>query len=274
MSRKMIVLDLDGTVINSQGRVSARTREAVQAVRGAGHLVLVATGRRLRSALPYLQQLGIEGPSSFLNGALTVDLSTWRTLNLEPLGETGAAAAADLMELGYAPLTNRHALKGPDILYTQMPQHVPAWLENEAGRGALGFVDDLLQAAAVSLKLVTIVPEDELSDLAEAFNGHARAMATPFGDGYGELEVWRPDVSKATAVQRLAAQAGIDRRDVVAFGDNVNDVELLSWAGLGVALGNAVPEALTAARLVTSTCDEDGVAATLESLVSPLRLVG
>lgn len=274
MSRKMVVLDLDGTVINSQGRVSARTREAVQAARDAGHLVLVATGRRLRSALPFVRQLGIEGPSIFLNGALTVDLSTWRTLNLETLGETGAAAAADLMELGYAPLANRHALKGPDILYNQMPRRIPAWLQNEGGRGTLGYVDDILQAAAVSLKLVTVAPEEELAHLTEAFNGPARAMATPYGNGDGELEIWRPDVSKATAVQRLSAQTGIDRRDVVAFGDHMNDLELLSWAGMGVAMGNAVPEALAAARLVTATCDEDGVAATLESLVSPLRLVG
>lgn len=272
MGYKMVVLDLDGTVINSSGRISPRTRAAVRTAQEAGLLVLVATGRRLRSALPYVRELALEGPAVFCNGAATVDLATWRTLGCSPMGQAGSDAVAGLLGLGFSPLICRHDLKGPDMLVHAALQSPPAWLQDDASKGHLGYTDHPVAAGAEALKLMVALPQSAAQE-AVAFGGLPVQTMVSAGEGdHALLEVWHRAVSKAAAIHQLAGLAGINRRDIVAFGDNVNDVELLSYAGLGVAMGNAVPEALAAARVVTASCDEDGVASVLESLVEPMRV--
>lgn len=272
MSYKMIVLDLDGTVINSSGRISSRTRAAVRAARDAGLLVLVATGRRLRSALPYVRELGLEGPSIFCNGALTVDLSTWHSLDRTPMGQDGSLVVSNWLDMGLAPLICRHDLKGPDLLYHIPVRSAPDWMGTDVEQGHLGHTSDPVADAAEALKLMLAAPERVAHELGASVGAFGRTMITYDGDGEALLEVWRRDVTKAYAIQRLAGGAGIERREIIAFGDNVNDVELLSFAGMGVAMGNAVPEAMAAARLICASCDEDGVAGVLESLVAPLPM--
>ena len=90
---------------------------------------------------------------------------------------------------------------------------------------------------------------------------HATTSGAPF------LEVGPVGVTKAAALARLCDRWCIDPADVVAFGDNLNDVEMLRFAGLGVAMGNAEPEAVAAADRVTLTNNEDGVAAVIETLL-------
>lgn len=273
MSFKMVVLDLDGTVINSSGRISPRTRAAVRAARAAGLLVVVATGRRLRAALPYLHDLSVEGPTILCNGALAVDLSTWHTLIFNPLGAAGTAAVARWLRSGLAPLVCRHTLQGPDLLYQTPVAVATDWLAEHERAGHLGYTEDLRTAAAGALKLILPAREHTLRAVAAAGGLPGQMMTTIAPDGTGILELWREDVSKASALELIAGRTGIQRQEIVAFGDNINDVELLAYAGLGIAMGNAVPAARAAAREVCGTCDEDGVAATLEALIRPLRAV-
>lgn len=271
MTYQMVVLDLDGTVVNESGLVSQRTRSAVRAARNAGVLVVVATGRRLYHALPVLRQLGVDGPSVFCNGAVAVDLTTWRTLLYSPMRAAGTAAAAHWLRAGLAPLVCRHSLKGPDLLY-QTPSPIrPAWLSLDDTSGHLARVDALPTESDGALKLMALDHLDVLRAVAISSGLPGRMMLTECADGTGLLEMWREDVSKATAVRELAERAGIGRRDIIAFGDNSNDVELLAYAGMGVAVGNATPEAKAAARAVCGPCAEDGVAEVLESVVRSLR---
>ena len=91
---------------------------------------------------------------------------------------------------------------------------------------------------------------------------HATTSGAPF------LEVGRAGVTKASALERYCALRGIARTDVVVFGDNLNDLEMLRWAGLGVAMGNGEHEARVAADRVTLSNDEDGVAVVIEELLA------
>lgn len=93
-----------------------------------------------------------------------------------------------------------------------------------------------------------------------------RASVTLTGDAF--VEVMAPGVSKQAALSRIAARLGVSREDVVAFGDQLADVGMIEWAGHGVAMANGTPEVIAAADEVTSANDEDGVAATLERLLS------
>ncbi len=271
MSYKMVVLDLDGTVVNRRGQISPRTRAAVRAARDAGLLVMVATGRRLRSALPYIHELGLDGPAIFCNGALAVDLSTWRTLACATLGAAGTAAAANWLRAGLAPLACRHVLRGPDLLYQTPPQVTPDWLLADECAGHLGYTADLAIEAAGAVKLMAIAHGPIVRALATADRLPGSYMTTVGEDGSALVELWREDVSKGATVQVLARRAGIQSAEILAFGDNDNDVELLAYAGLGVAMGNATPAARAAASTVCATCEEDGVAGILEFLVRSQR---
>lgn len=274
MGYKLVVLDLDGTVVKSDGSISPRTRAAVRAARAAGMLVLAATGRRLRVALPAVRELGLEGPGIFCNGALTVDLTNWRTLACQPLGAAGIAAAARWQRAGLAPLACQHVLRGPDLLYQVPVDRPPEWLQAAELAGELGYTDDVRASAAAAMKLMTIGRPAVLQAMADDGGLPGQVMLTEERDGSALLELWREGVNKAAALRTLAAAAGIDRREIVAFGDNTNDVEMLAYAGLGVAMGNAVPAARAAAQEICAPCAEDGVAAVLEALVRPLRAVG
>ena len=272
MSYRLVVLDLDGTVLRSDGEVSPRTRRAVQSARNAGLLVMVATGRRLRDALPPARQLGLEGPGIFCNGALALDLTSWRTLLYAPLRSVGTAAVAQWREQGLAPLVCRHTLRGPDLLYGAAVPLTPHWVRRARNEGEVARSADLAAAADGAVKLLAIDEADRIRAAAAICGLPATTMVSCGAGGTALLELWREGVTKASAVRELAERAGIRRQEIVAFGDNQNDVELLAYAGLGVAVANAVPAARAAARAVCGTCDDDGVAAVLEQLVRDTRV--
>ncbi len=261
----MLVLDLDGTVVQQQGQVGRRTLAAVHAAQNAGLLLVVATGRRLRNALPYLRLLGADGPNIFCNGAVTVDLGSWRTMAYEPLGASGTETAAEWLSLGLNPLVCSYTLRGADVACAAPVTTGPEWLMRGVRYGEIAPVEDVAAIAGAGLKLMAVVPQPDLpAALSALAPGHC--MTTVDEGGVTLLEFWRNDVSKAAAVHRLARAAGISRAEIIAFGDNTNDVELLEYAGLGVAMGNAVPEAVRAASFVTGGCADDGVADVLEML--------
>lgn len=272
MSYKLVVLDLDGTALRSDGQVSPRTRTAVRAARNAGLLVIAATGRRLRHALPATHSLGLDCPGIFCNGALAVDLSNWRVLLYAPLRSVGSALVRRWQEAGLSPLVCRHSLHGPDLLYHTPSPVTPGWLLLDEGNGRLGWEADLAAAADGAVKLMAVDRLEWLRSEAAVSGLPVQSMLSTEADGSALLEVWREDISKATAVRELAQRAGIRRQEIVAFGDGYNDVELLAYAGLGVAMDNAVPEARAAARIVCGSNDTDGVAVMLESLVCSTRL--
>ncbi len=127
-------------------------------------------------------------------------------------------------------------------------------------------VDEVLAMPSVKLVL-----QHERVDPVRLFEA-ARELAVPgchpTFSGASFLEVGPAGVTKATGLERLCRRRGIEASDVVAFGDNINDVEMLAWAGLGVAMGNAAPEAKAAAHRVTASNDEDGIAQVIEQLLT------
>jgi hydroxymethylpyrimidine pyrophosphatase-like HAD family hydrolase len=117
-------------------------------------------------------------------------------------------------------------------------------------------------------KLLARDPGADLDTLlreASALAGRACTVTTA-GDAF--VELMAPGVSKHAALVVLAAERGIEPREIVAFGDQRTDAGMLAWAGLGVAVANAHPEALAAADLVTATNDDDGVAIVLEEMLA------
>lgn len=267
---RLVAVDLDGTLTRLDGTISARTHDALRELRRRGVMVAVATGRPWEVALQTLDgHRAVEADvlvSS--NGATTIDLRTRAVLRdlvvdtdlVEPLV---ARARAGVGGAGVAIETERATLHEPGFAERLPPgvamgdpvtDAVAAWLADALPvRKVLVFHDDFDHDIAA---LVAVLAPHLDAGLSAAESGLRCAQIGPAG------------VSKASALEHVCALHDIDPRHAVAVGDGDNDAEMIAWAGLGVAMGNADRVAVAAADIVVGHTDADGLAAYLESVLS------
>jgi Cof subfamily protein (haloacid dehalogenase superfamily) len=262
----LIASDVDGTLLGADERVSPRTREAVAAaIAGGAHFVL-ATGRPPRWIPPVAEALGFGPMSVCANGAVIYDAATdrvmWaRTLPVDALAELAEIATRVVPGAGLAAeRIGRSAHDSATPQFVSAPGYEHAWLNPDNTEVSQ---QDLLSAPAV--KLLVRKPGMPSAELAAALNRHVGMLGDiTYSTNDGLVEISAIGISKAVGVQEVARPLGISAEDVVAFGDMPNDVPMLRWAGHGVAMGNAHPDAIAAANEVTATNDEDGLARVLE----------
>jgi len=240
-----------------------RTLAAIERARAAGVRVIVATGRMFRSVRPYLEQAGIDDPVVCYQGAAVADPVTGEFLRHEPIPlELARETIRVLGDEGFH--VNCYV---DDELYVS--EVTPA-AEQYAGFQNLPLhaVGDLVAwLSAPPTKLVAIGDPDVLDGLEarmkERFAGRLYiSKSLPFF-----LEFASPAVTKAAGLGFLAEHLGFTSERTVAFGDGENDVELLEWAGFGVAVANAHPRVLEAADWVCPSAEDEGVAQVVEALL-------
>jgi Cof subfamily protein (haloacid dehalogenase superfamily) len=259
---RVVATDLDGTVVRSDGTISARTRAALRTAHEAGALVVVVTGRPSRWLDGIGEAIGQHGVAICANGALTYDLASKQVVDARPL-DLGAVRTL-MRQLRESVPGVTFAVERVDGQFAHEPDYHPRW-EPEASTivGDLEQVFDL--PIAKLLGRVEGAGSDDLLAMARAAVADGVATLTHSSID-GLLEVMAYGVTKATTLEQLIATQGLTAADVVAFGDMPNDVELLRWAAHGVAVANAHPEVLAVADEVTGTNDADGVAEVLERL--------
>jgi Cof subfamily protein (haloacid dehalogenase superfamily) len=258
-----VACDLDGTLLRSDLRVSARTKAALAAVEKAGALLVFVTGRPPRWIHPVAEQTDHRGLAICANGALVYDLHT------ETIVEENLIPAQVLQEAmerlrGHMPGIAFAVEYGASFAYEQA---YPVALEHVTPDVRL--VDPLelgaLPAAKLLLRHEAHPSQELLAALRDVCAGLVEVThSTPVGPGL--LEISAAGVSKASALARLCAERGIGPADVVAFGDMPNDIPMIAWAGRGYAMANAHPDLIAAAPYRAGSNDEDGVAAVLERL--------
>ncbi len=265
---RLIATDLDGTLLRDDKTISPRNAEAIRLAHQAGLQVVAATGRYLTSLPPLLTPIGIDYAVAS-NGAQGYRLSTGELL-FEDLISSEAVAAI----MGY--LTDELPGSRFEVVVDQGSRHCvePGYLalilDIERLRFPLEYHEmtraELLDHEIVKLAVRHPTAAPELLQETLAASGlpgyHATTSGAPF------LEISGAGVTKARGVSQLAALLGFEPHQVLAVGDARNDVELLEWAGTGVAMGNAVPEAIAAADHSTASNEEDGLALVIEALLS------
>jgi HAD superfamily hydrolase (TIGR01484 family) len=259
---KVVATDLDGTIVRSDGTISARTRDALIAAQEAGALVIVVTGRPPRWLKGIAEATGQHGLAICANGALVYDLESDEIVDSRPMPD---ATVAELMrELRVAVAEINFAVECIDGQFIHEPGYIPHWTPE--GNTIVGdIMASLTQPVAKLLARREGMPSDTLLGLARATIDVHTATATHSSID-GLLEINGHGVTKASALERLLAGRGLSAADVIAFGDMPNDVEMLAWAAHGVAVANAHPEVLAVTDEVTLSNDEDGVAVVLERL--------
>lgn len=259
---RLVATDLDGTIVRADGTIAARTSRALAALRAAGREIVFVTGRPPRWMREIADQTGYGGVAICSNGAVRYDVGAERIVSTHTLAPATIAALID--RLG-------SALPGVAFAaeYGEGFALEPAY-PVVAGAGAIPTVcsrADLASRPAVKIlaRQVEFDPDLMAARAAEVAGGLATFTHSA---SLGLLEISPPGVTKASGLAEHVAELGIDRSEVMAFGDMPNDVAMLRWAGYSVAVANAHIAVRKAADEVTADVEADGVAAVLERLLA------
>ena len=252
---RMLALDVDGTLVDFEDQMTDRVRQTVRAARQSGLHVVISTGRSTPGVMDAVDKLGLdEGLAVASNGAVTFSYSPVELLS------TVTFDARETVKL--------------------VLEHVPdaAVAVEEVGRGYR--INKAFPAGEISGEMIVqsveeLVAEpvtrviirspgqsaEEFSDLAERLGLHGISYFV----GYTAwLDLAPEGVSKASGLESICARLGLDASDVLAIGDGLNDLEMLRWAGRGVAMGGSLPQVIEAADDVTGSVHEDGLADEIE----------
>jgi 5-amino-6-(5-phospho-D-ribitylamino)uracil phosphatase len=232
---RLLALDLDGTLLNDRNEISETNAEWVGRAREAGIEVCISTGRGFPSALPFAEQLRLDGPMITVNGG-----EIWRTPH--ELYRRTLLPADMVFRL------HKLALRYDTWFWaytTERMYNKDGWIEDEADRSWLKF-----GYYTEHLGVLT-----EILDEIRNWSGLEITNSSPFN-----IEINPAGVSKAAALEEVCRMVGCKLSETVAVGDSLNDIAAIRACGLGVAMGNAQDEVKAAADVVTGTHLEDGVA--------------
>lgn len=263
MAYRLVAFDLDGTLMPRYKSLRPRVITAVQAAQAAGTHITIATGRLYSMVLPYAQELGLTTPLISHHGALIRDPVDGQILYHQgvplPLCEEVIALARSL-DLPVAAYVE-------DIVYTDHLNPnwpVYSWF-NRVGARDVGDLVAFLDREPTRVAMVTEATRTKhlVLELRQHFGGRLHITS-----GHPMLtEMSHPDVSKARALARLAEHLGVERSETMAVGDDWNDIEMLSYAGFGIAMGDASPEVQAAADYIAPSAEDDGAAHVLEKFI-------
>lgn len=275
MAIKLIALDIDGTLLNSRFEVSPANRAAIAEATSRGIEVAIVTGRRYDFALPVARQIPTPLTMIVNNGAM-VRSSDGETRLRHLLAKETARVVLEATK----------AWRSAAAVVFDRPKANQVMLEsidwNDPTRG--GYYTRNREFLAEAHPLESCLTEDPLQVM---FTGQVAPVReaemvlrnVPFRDtfslhvtvyeekDFSMIDVLHPTVSKGASLAEWAAMRGVDRREILAIGDNHNDLEMLSFAGIPVAMGNCVPALREQGWHVTGTNDEDGVAAAIDLFV-------
>ena len=271
MNYRLVALDIDGTILTSEEELSPRTRRAIMGVQELGVPVVLATGRRLVRTLPWATALGLTQPLIVHNGAVIFDQGSGKILRQEGIDLHVAEHIRKELEtrfLNYVVYTGESA--GEEVIAPlgtwQQPENL---LLRYLGEEAKFVHQVALQAGPIRISIVDLPQKVDpfYEYLVGTYGSQVNVML--FGaqrDKWRGIEIIPPNCSKGTGVAYLANKLGVLPENVVAVGDNVNDLEMIKWAGLDVAMENAPLELKSQAQRIAPSNDHDGVAEILEEL--------
>ncbi len=260
---RLLALDLDGTLVKDGQGVTPGVRAAVRAAQNAGIQVTIATGRMYRSARRFAAQFHVQAPIICYQGALVRNpISGATLLHAAVPGAQAMDAVAFARQAGVhvnAFLDDKLYMEAdtPEGQFYAGISHVP-----------ITYVDDLRQTVAGgATKLVFVTDEPEvpalLASLRQRFG--ARAQVTRSHPRFAEIV--RRGVNKGRALAAVADGLGLRLDQTMAIGDNLNDLELVTTAGIGVAMADGDPRVLAAADWTTGAYEDDGAAQAIERLL-------
>jgi Cof subfamily protein (haloacid dehalogenase superfamily) len=262
---RLLAIDLDGTLLSPQKLITPRTYDALTQTVRRGMKLVIATGQTLNVLRAVCKDLPLNAPQIIYNGAIIIDIATGTTLREQLVPqERILPTLALLREAGLYRAYHTHQ----HVYVDQNTPGASAWYRPPAPP-ALEVADVAQIYPQPCIKLVGIGSASTLRAKRHALEHLLTDQLYVTQASRDLLEFLHPAVSKGNALKWLAQNLDIAPEEIVAFGDHHNDIGMLQFAGLGIAMGNAHDEVKAAASSVTLRNSEDGVAVALENLVLP-----
>jgi Cof subfamily protein (haloacid dehalogenase superfamily) len=268
----LIAVDMDGTLLNPDKQISPEDAQALRDASAAGIALAICSGRMPEDISGYARQIGVPCWVCGCNGCRVLDAPFGNPVEQHAIAADAALACIDVLVARAMPV---NAFVGPGLVVMR-PRERSAMQEEWAGeleRRGLAFVEfgeAALRAAAGRIQKMLVFEQPGaalLPALAEALRGLPGIAIT--SSWVDNLEIMPAGFHKGTALAALAGRLGIPRARVMAIGDQINDREMLAWAGCGVAMGNAVPEIRALCRHHTDSNALGGVGKAIRRLALP-----
>lgn len=275
---KVIAMDMDGTLLNSQKKISPRTRETLIRAQKEGKILILASGRPTSGLMEFAKELEMDRYHGLLvsyNGSQVVDCQTGKVLfNQAMTVEEGKAVLEHMKKFDRVrPMIDKGKYMYVTNVYDQyITVNGKAFnvMEYESRGGNFNLCEEKDLAAFVDFPLNKILTTAD----PEYLQAHYKEMMEPFQDtlscmftGAFYFEFTAKGIDKARALGAVLEPMGYKREEMAAFGDGHNDASMLNYAGYSVAMANAVEELKAQADEVTASLDEDGIALTVERLM-------
>ncbi|MBN2221828.1 MAG: sugar-phosphatase [Vallitaleaceae bacterium] len=263
---KLIALDMDGTLLNEDKTISNRTKEAIRELKSKGKKVVLATGRPIHGVKRYVKELDLFDHDDYIvtfNGALVQSTTTNEILLNHPLS---LDAYYELYELSKELSVHIHALTDTSVI---TPKDNP-YTQIEAEINQIPLIEQSVESVSKDTLIVKIMFIDEakkLDQIEKVLPQWVRDQYTIVRSAKIFLEFLNPLVDKGVGVQAVANKLGLSHENIICVGDAGNDLAMIQYASLGVAMGNATEELKLAANYITHSNNEDGVAHVIEKFM-------
>lgn len=265
---KLIAIDIDGTLLNSQHEVTDEVKDAIQAAKDKGVKIVLCTGRPIGGVQRYLADLNLQEEGDYViayNGALvqnahTNEVVSELTLEYKDLKKMYELSLELDCPMHYFDSANLYTPNRKISSYTVLESYLTTvplnYLPVEEAS------PDMLLP-----KMMFINDPEKLDEVIKQIPQHIRETYMLVKSAPFFLEILNPNVSKGNAVKLLSEKLGIKQEEVMALGDNGNDLSMITFAGCGIAMDNAIPELKEAADHITASNDDHGVAKAIQTFI-------
>lgn len=263
---KLIAIDMDGTLLNDKKEVSDRCQKYIDVLKEKGIKVVLATGRPLDGVMRYVEQLGLLDEDDYVvtyNGAFVQSTGTNKILYNKPLS---LDSYKELYTVSQQLGVNIHALTESSVL---TPKKNP-YTEIESTINQIPTIEGAVKDIDPSTNIVKVMFVDDpkkLDEIIPLIPQWVKDKYSILRSASIFLEFLDKSVNKWIGVSAIAEELGIKQEEVICIGDAGNDIAMIEYAGLGVAMGNATDEVKAVADYITLTNEEDGVAHIIEKFL-------
>lgn len=275
MSYKLVAIDLDGTLLNKQDLVSEYNQKVLQNLKEKGIMVAIITGRRFISMMDVVKDLNIGLPYICFNGGMIVNYNDHKIIHKEALDLTVSKNVINEMkEINIPVFIYKAEVAGPATYYINGGDHprVKRYIEYETKRNQIAQIKDIdtdLDFSPICIKSFGYSSTiEKVEYLKDKYNTKDLTWLQTIGVNKEThyLELYPSKANKVNGLKWLSEKYKVKKDDIIAIGDNLNDLEMLEWAGLGIAMGNAHETTKSVADVVAGDSDDDGVGKILSDI--------
>lgn len=280
MTIKVIIMDIDGTLVNSEKKLTQKTKEALIKAQELGIKVILASGRPTKGMFGLAKELEMDKHDGFLvsyNGSQIIDCQTNEILFNQPLSiEEGKAILEHMKNFQVYPMLDKgdymhlNNVFAPLIHVSGEPFNV---IEYEARGGGFKLCehDDLSEYLDWEInKILTAGEPDYLQEVGEQLGAPFKDQLSCMFTSAFYYEFTAKGIDKANALNEVLIPLGYSQEEMIAFGDGMNDLSMIEYCGIGVAMANAVQPLKDASSYITTSNDEDGIAVALKHYIPEL----